>query len=47
MKHDKHEEREMDSNHDHTSGNGTANTDIKPTKGGQYDKVPAGYSGTV
>lgn len=47
MKHDKHEEREMDSNHDHASGNGTASMDVKSTKGGQYDKVPAGYSGTI
>ncbi len=47
MKHDKHEEREMDSNHNHASGNGTTNTDVKPTTGGKYDKVPAGYSGTV
>ncbi|SNT69371.1 copper-transporting P-type ATPase [Psychrobacter sp. LV10R520-6] len=31
----------------HASGSGTANTDIKPTKGGKYDKVPVNYSGTV
>ncbi|WP_265090241.1 copper-transporting P-type ATPase [Psychrobacter frigidicola] len=47
MKHDKHEEREMDSNDNPASGNGTVNTDIRPTKDGEYDKVPIGYSGTV
>ena len=47
MKHDKHKEREVDSNHDHASGKGTASMDVKSTKGGQYDKVPADYSGTI
>ncbi|WP_265089430.1 copper-transporting P-type ATPase [Psychrobacter sp. 72-O-c] len=45
MKHDMHKEGEMDSNH--ASDSGMANTDAKPIKGGKYDKVPVGYSGTV
>ena len=48
MKHDMHEEerkREIDSKH--ASCHSAANKNEKPTKGGKYDKVPAGYSGTV
>ncbi|MBP2280891.1 Cu+-exporting ATPase [Psychrobacter sp. PL19] len=43
MKQDMHKEKD----HNHASGSGTANTEAKPIKGGKYDKVPAGYSGTI
>jgi Cu+-exporting ATPase len=45
MKNEVHEESERDSNH--SSCHSAAETNVKSVKGGKYDKVPVGYSGTV
>lgn len=48
MKHGMHENsHDSHVKSDHSGCHSTTNTKLKPVKGGQYDKVPTGYSGTV